>query len=121
MIDRYQLFNGTFPNVTLSSLDGANGFVLNGVAADDQSGYSVASAGDINGDGVSDLVIGAYGADPGGRAWAGSSYVVFGRPNGVAWNASLELSSLNGVNGFVLNGVAASDLTGIPRPLKHFF
>src|SRR6476661_8812640 len=52
-----------FPAVIpLSSLSGSNGFRLDGVAAYDQSGYSVASAGDVNGDGFADLIVGAPGA-----------------------------------------------------------
>ena len=60
---------------------------------------SVASAGDVNDDGIADLVIGASGAN----SSAGKSYVVFGRA-GLGSSGSLELSSLNGANGFVLNG-----------------
>ena len=51
--------NGSFE---LSSLNGTNGFVLNG-QANDHSGFSVASAGDVNGDGIADLVIGAPNAN----------------------------------------------------------
>ena len=53
-----------FPaNIDLSSLDGATGFKLNGAAASDHSGYSVASAGDVNGDGFADLIVGAQQAN----------------------------------------------------------
>ncbi len=38
---------------------GIGGFVIHGADADDQSGHSVSSAGDINGDGFDDLIIGA--------------------------------------------------------------
>jgi Ca2+-binding RTX toxin-like protein len=61
----------------VSELDGVNGFRLHG-AEFDQSGYSVADAGDVNRDGFSDLIIGAYMADPNGLWDAGASYVFFG-------------------------------------------
>ena len=51
----------------LSALTGLDGFVVNGAVAYDQSGYSVASAGDVNGDGIADLVIGANNGSPSGR------------------------------------------------------
>ena len=44
----------------LAGLDGTHGFVINGVAADDDLG-AVSAAGDFNGDGVDDLVLGATG------------------------------------------------------------
>ena len=44
-----------------------------------KSGNSVSDAGDFNGDGVGDLIIGAWLASPGGDRFAGASYVVFGR------------------------------------------
>ena len=56
-----------FPaNIDLSALDGTTGFKLSGAAAGDYSGFSVASAGDVNGDGFADLIVGAGGADPHG-------------------------------------------------------
>ena len=63
---------------TSPSLDGTNGFRLDGIDAYDYSGQSVSGAGDVNGDGFDDLIVGAPGADPGGRCYAGESYVVFG-------------------------------------------
>ncbi len=95
-----------------SSLDGNSGFVINGVSRKDFSGFSVSAAGDINGDGIDDLLIGASGADPNGN-YSGASYVVFGG-SGVGSNGTLELSSLDGNNGFVINGVSESDRSGNP-------
>ena len=83
-----------------SDLDGTNGFVLNGVASNDRFGWSVSSAGDVNNDGIDDLVASAYAADRPGYSNAGESYVVFGTTDG--FNASLDLSDINGSNGFVI-------------------
>ena len=43
----------------LATLNGANGFAIPGIAADGYLGSSVSTAGDINGDGKADLVLGA--------------------------------------------------------------
>ncbi|NDC75886.1 hypothetical protein EBZ70_11565, partial [bacterium] len=96
--------------IDLSSLNGSNGFRLDGVAADDRLGWSAASAGDVNGDGYADMIVSAYQADPNSNSDAGSSYVVFGNATGFA--SSLNLASLNGSNGFRLDGVAASERSG---------
>lgn len=63
----------------LSSLLGSTslGLVINGIASNDWAGSSVSSAGDINGDGREDLIIGAHWANPSGRSNAGQSYVIF--------------------------------------------
>ena len=42
--------------------------VMQGAAEDDRSGFSVSGAGDVNGDGIDDLVVGASYADFTGRA-----------------------------------------------------
>ncbi len=85
------------------------GFVINGETANDWSGYSVSSAGDVNGDGLDDLIVGAYGADPSGKSYAGKSYVVFGKANSSAINLSAIADANNPLGGFVINGEAASD------------
>jgi Ca2+-binding RTX toxin-like protein len=93
----------------LATLDGTNGFTLNGVAALDRFGFSVSGAGDVNGDGFDDLLIGAVYAGSNG-ANSGAAYLVFGTAEGT--QVSLELATLDGTNGFTLNGVAALDQTG---------
>ena len=60
--------------------------------------------------GIDDLLIGADGADPNGD-FSGASYVVFGGA-GVGNSGNVELSALDGTNGFRLSGVAAGDGSG---------
>jgi len=96
----------------LSTLDGSNGFAIDGEGGSDLSGISVSGAGDINGDGIDDLIIGAIGVDVGGNESAGRSYVVFG--SGGGFPDPLDLSTIDGTNGFLLNGAAADDDSGLP-------
>jgi Ca2+-binding RTX toxin-like protein len=69
------------PVLELSSLDGTNGFQISGEAEFDFSGGSVSSAGDVNGDGFDDLLVGASGANPNGEN-SGASYVILGQATG---------------------------------------
>lgn len=86
---------------------GADGFRLDGINWDDYSGQSVSGAGDVNGDGLADLIVGADGADPGGDHGAGESYVVFGKTGITA----VDLGNL-GTGGFRLDGIDGNDLSG---------
>ncbi len=60
---------------------GATGALLyqkNGAAIGDHLGYQVAGAGDADGDGKADFIVGAPDANPGGLADAGSAYLYSG-------------------------------------------
>ena len=58
---------------------------IHGAAENDSLGSSVASAGDVNQDGFPDVIVGALGADPGGRTGAGSVFVYSGRNGEQLW------------------------------------
>ncbi len=92
------------PSLDLLSLwsgDGSEGFVVVGAGTDSHVGASVASAGDVNADGVDDLLIG-------GSAESGV-HVVFGRAGG-GFPGTLDLEDLaDGVDGFALSNSYSSD------------
>ncbi len=68
----------------LTTLDGSNGFRMSGDAFT-YSGKSVAAAGDVNGDGFGDVIIGAIGIDGTSVNNVGGAYILYGRaPDAVA-------------------------------------
>ena len=95
--------------IDLASLAPADGFVITGVEEYDQTGYSVASAGDINGDGFDEIVIGTPGSYDGGD-YLGTAYVIFGKAGGFA---DIDLAALDPADGFAIHGAAAYDYLGI--------
>jgi hypothetical protein len=65
------------------------------------------AAGDVNGDGFADLVVGAWLGDDGGGD-AGEAYVVFGKASGfgstVSGRSVVDLSNLAPASGFIVRG-----------------
>ncbi|HWB81701.1 MAG TPA: Ig-like domain-containing protein, partial [Nannocystaceae bacterium] len=87
---------------------GAGGFVIEGIASEDRAGDAVAGAGDVNGDGLEDIVVGVPLANAGATN-TGRTYVIFGRTATTA----MQLSSVAGGNGgFAIDGTAALDQAG---------
>ncbi|HRE00669.1 MAG TPA: integrin alpha, partial [Ilumatobacteraceae bacterium] len=96
----------------------ARGYWISGDFTNDSAGYSVAGLGDINGDGINDMVIGAYGYDPINPAnppatmsGAGAAYVVFGKTD----TATVKLADVTtalGSLGYRVEGLVAGDRMG---------
>ncbi|MBK6875344.1 MAG: FG-GAP repeat protein [Ignavibacteria bacterium] len=79
-----------------SSMNNTADVILSGAAANDQFGTSVSFAGDFNGDGFSDVIVGANLNDAGGSS-AGRAYIYYGG------------SIMNNIVDLTLTGEAASD------------
>jgi len=87
---------------------GVGGFAIDGEAINNRSGRSLSHAGDVNGDGFADLIVGAGYASPNGVPAAGRSYVVFGKTDG----QRVALSQLTGSQGFVIDGEERGHFAG---------
>lgn len=105
----YVVFGSAAPSgVDLSALGASRGFRIGGAASSDETGAAVAGAGDVNGDGLDDIIVGAPSTDNNGRDLSGSAYVVYG----TATPAALDLGSLAPSAGFRLDGAAAGEHAG---------
>ncbi len=111
------------PEIVLNDLlpeeggDGSTGFVVSGTDADDLLGTSLASAGDMNQDGLGDLLIGAPGAAVSPDSNAGEAYVIYGSDAGFpAEIIAADLKSSrggDGTMGFALLGVNTGARNGL--------
>ncbi len=110
--ETYLIFGGaTLPAAIDLATLGTAGIIIYGVDGGDESGLSVSGAGDVNGDGFDDMLIGACKASGVGNAEnrAGESYVVFGSD---ALPATIDLASL-GNAGITIFGADAVDYSGV--------
>jgi hypothetical protein len=83
-----------FPDdIKLVTLDPSDGFKIYGGAEGDLAGTSVAAAGDFNGDGFDDILVGAVGAAPNGTG-SGAAYLVIGR--GTSLPEVIDLAVIGG-------------------------
>lgn len=101
--------NGTAEVDVTDLVAGMGGFVLDGEANFDQAGSCVGGAGDIDGDGIGDLLVGAAAADFAGGT-SGRTYVVFGRGTDTTPIALADVAL--GMGGFVLDGEGSFAMAG---------
>jgi hypothetical protein len=102
---------GTYSTIDLSVFSsGSAGFKILGAAAGDNSG-AVAAAGDVNGDGYSDVIVAAYAYDGPAGTDCGAVYVIFGHSAATAFT-DIDLAALTSSQGFRVTGAAANDNLG---------
>ncbi len=102
--EAYVLFGAQSPDDTIDLADGAD-LTVYGESADSNLGFTVAS-GDVNGDGVDDVLLGARFASYQGRSTVGKAYVVYGGP---------------GLQGALDTGQEQQDVTIVGRDAGDFF
>lgn len=96
-------------SLSLDTLDGADGFRFSAFGDRSYTGRSLGSAGDINGDGLDDFVIGSYGDDTVATN-SGRVAIIFGGDAG--FPANLTHSDLDGADGFIIDGLEVRDNLG---------
>ena len=115
----YVIFGGSKGKLDINSgnevevegyIDGSKGFEVRGDDAFDRAGTAVASAGDFNGDGIDDFMIGAPGADND----KGQVQVIFGRKTFKETLKSGDSNVLT-INGFREDGGLGHALAPIGR------
>ncbi len=103
----YIIFGTSSPlpvDLDLTTLDGTNGFTVQGAVKDERLGETIAGPGDINGDGIDDLIIGSSNS-------SGSSMVLYGSNT---FAPVYTKNDLDGNNGFIIDfsGVNQVDKLG---------
>ena len=119
-----------YGNTTLSDIDlaetdttsaayfsSSKGFRILGGVNEDRLGVSASGAGDVNADGYDDIIVGANGASPGGRSFAGETYIIYGVKEDVQLGdltiVNSDVSSTVEATGNILSrGVADMTITG---------
>jgi hypothetical protein len=95
-------------NVDLADL-GARGMRIRGANPKENAGQSVAAAGDLNGDGCDDVILGAPDATQNARTDSGSAYVVYGQRARDPVDVDLAAP---GTRGLRIDGAVAGDDAG---------
>src|SRR5262249_53040342 len=89
----------------------ASGYAMNGAVTGDNAGNAVAFAGDLNGDGLGDTLVGAPRVDGGGGVDAGAAYLIYGQSASTA----IQLAGIGGAfnpQGFAVFGARGGAVSG---------
>ncbi|WP_164914184.1 T9SS type B sorting domain-containing protein [Aquimarina sediminis] len=97
-------------NFDVTTLNGTNGFVIPGMDTTYKLGYEMQFIGDINNDGLEDVCLGNGEETVMSSDLAGRAYIIFGSTTG--FPTPFDLTTLNGTNGFVVEGVGYNQRRG---------
>ncbi|VAW00006.1 hypothetical protein MNBD_ALPHA06-2308, partial [hydrothermal vent metagenome] len=97
-------------SIALAEQTLASGFIFRGTQSGDNVGSSVSPAGDVNGDGISDILIGAGGASQFVNGFQGRVYLVYGASSGLP--AMMDQNDINGNNGLSFLASTNGDTVG---------
>ncbi len=109
----YVVFGKT-GNTTVQLTDiarNSGGFAISGERAGDQFSFDVSNAGDVNGDGLGDLLVGAWN-NATTAANAGRAYIFFGRTDGAMGGTSVDLLGDASANALGDGGTAMTIVAG---------
>ena len=102
--------NAQFP-VTIDPISTTAGIQLESNQANSNFGYPVSSAGDVNGDGYSDVIVGAFAYDN-GQFDEGAAFIYQGSANGISTTAAIMLESNQLAARFGISVASAGDVNG---------
>ena len=101
----YIIFGSTsgFPaTFNLTALNGSNGFIVEATVGDERRGESIAGPGDINGDGIDDLIVTGSSSNP--------EMVIYGR---TTFPAVMRIGDINGSNGFIIQTPGSGEVAAL--------
>ncbi len=84
----------------LATLDGTNGFVVEGIVSDERRGATLAGVGDINGDGIDDILIGTSSLEV-------KTILLYGSTD---FPALITSNDIDGSNGFLINAIGSTQV-----------
>lgn len=89
----------------------SGGFAITGERSNDQFSFDVSNAGDVNGDGLGDLLVGAWN-NPTTATNAGRAYLIFGRTDGAMGGTSVDVLGDASANALGDSGTAMTIVAG---------
>ena len=99
----------SFANIRSGSAPATDGYVIRGTTPGGHLGKALANAGDVNRDGIDDLVIGTPDANSNMGTNNGASYLIFGKSGRAGF---LDLNSLAQIDGRPFEGYLSNDHFG---------